>query len=796
MKDYPVIKVTILFIIGILSAHFFYVNIILVSALFVAGVVLIIFKKSFNDNFYYSFLVFLVSGILVFSIGNLLAKENKISFAPFLTNIDKVKNTTAVGEIAKIDLIKSNELILYLTADSIYSEEFYIKDKIQLLCKIKADNKSLFELYDELKPGNYLKLTGYYYKGREERNPGEFDYDAYLKSKGILGILSINDTSSIKVINQQTDFFKNLIHQTRKKIDWQIKKYQSPETASLLRGLLLADRGEINYQTKQQFINAGVVHVLAVSGLHVGYIILIFLFLFGRFNLFLRSILTIVGLLCFMFITGVPPSVFRATVMAIVIFIAYLTNRSTNLFNSISIAALIILIINPNEIYNPGFQLSFAAVLSIALVYPFLEKHITSWNIQSKILEFFIVLAGVSLSAQIGTLPFTLMYFNKFSIIALFTNLIVIPTIGFIIATAVVTLTISSLLPVIAIYFATANDLITKWTLSLIKFSGDLSFSHVNIYNYTLTDLILFYLMLVILIYYLPRFKNIISKIALFGLVAANVILYSSIDNINLLPENYLNVFMIDVGQGDSFLIRFPNGKTALVDAGNTTIAFDNGERVVIPLLKYLGIEKINYGLVSHIDADHYGGFVALVLGGLIGEIYKPALDTSLNKDVLFEEFLRERNVPVQYYSERKMEIGNTVLYFLYDKKIDNIAGESTNNHSGIFKLVYGETSFLFTGDVEKNVEKIYAEKYKKFLDADVLKAGHHGSKTSSSEVFLSYVTPKYSLISAGFKNKFGHPASEVIQRLEKYGSTIYRTDLQKAVLLRSDGKRINVINW
>ena len=174
------------------------------------------------------------------------------------------------------------------------------------------------------------------------------------------------------------------------------------------------------------------------------------------------------------------------------------------------------------------------------------------------------MLAGVSLSAQIGTLPFTLMYFNKFSIIALFTNLIVIPTIGFIIATAVVTLTISSLLPVIAIYFATANDLITKWTLSLIKFSGDLSFSHVNIYNYTLTDLILFYLMLVILIYYLPRFKNIISKIALFGLVAANVILYSSIDNINLLPENYLNVFMIDVGQGDSFLYPIPEWKNSI----------------------------------------------------------------------------------------------------------------------------------------------------------------------------------------------------------------------------------------
>jgi competence protein ComEC len=185
-----------------------------------------------------------------------------------------------------------------------------------------------------------------------------------------------------------------------------------------------------------------------------------------------------------------------------------------------------------------------------------------------------------------------------------------------------------------------------------------------------------------------------------------------------------------------------------------------------------------------------------LVLDGLIGEIYKPALDTSLSKDNRFEEFLLERKIPVNYYSERKMEIGDATIYFLYDKRIDNIAGESTNNHSGIFKLDYGETSFLFTGDVEKNVEKVYTEKYKTFLDSDVLKAGHHGSKTSSSDEFLNYVTPKYSLISAGFKNKFGHPASEVIRRLQKYGSTIYRTDLQKAVLLRSDGKQFRVINW
>ena len=796
MKDYPAIKYALLFIVGILSFHFFCINIIVVIILFVANIILLLFINRFRDIIYYSLLVFLATGFLILSIGNFLASENEISFSQFLTEIDKVKNTTVVGEIERVDLIKNNELIFYLSTDSIYSEDFFIKDNILLLCKIKSDNRSLIKFYDELKPGNYLKLTGYYYKGREERNPGEFDYDAYLKSKGILGILSINDTASIKIINSQKDYFKNLIHQIRKTIDWQIKKYHSPETASLLRGLVLADRREINYQTKQQFINAGVVHVLAVSGLHVGYIILIFLFVFGRFNLYLSSVLTLFGLFCFMFITGVPPSVFRATVMAIVIIVAYLSNRSSNLFNSISIAALIILIINPNEIYNPGFQLSFAAVLSIALVYPFLERIVLGWNIKNRFSKYLLLFTGVSLSAQIGTLPFTLLYFNKFSVIALFTNLLVIPTIGLIIGLAIVTLTFSTFLSVVAIYFAAANDLITNWVLSLIKFSGNLSFSHINIYNYSVTDLILFYLLIAILIYYLPRFKNIITKVLLFSLVTINIFLFSSIDDIDLLPEKYLSVFMIDVGQGDSFLIKFPNGKIALIDAGNTTITFDNGERVIIPLLKYLGIEKIDYGLVSHIDTDHYGGFVALVLEGLIGEIYKPAIDTSLCKDIRFEKFLLERNIPIHHYSEERLAIGNTPIYFLYDDRINNIAGESTNNRSGIFKIVYGETSFLFTGDVEKNVENIYARKYKNFLDSDVLKAGHHGSKTSSSEVFLNYITPNYSLISAGFKNKFGHPAEEIIQRLQKYGSIIYRSDLQKAVVLRSDGMQIKLVSW
>ena len=215
--------------------------------------------------------------------------------------------------------------------------------------------------------------------------------------------------------------------------------------------------------------------------------------------------------------------------MSVVLIIAFLSNRSTNLINSISIAALIILVINPNEIYNPGFQLSFAAVLAIGILLPYMNQIIEKWNVQNKFLKYLLLFCAVSLSAQIGTLPFTLLYFNKFSIIALLANFLVIPSIGFIIAAAIVTLFFSSIIPFLAVYFAAANDLFTRFILNIIKFSGDLSYSYISITNYSLVDLIIFYVMLAFLLYFLTRFVSIKSKFILFILIITNTFLLSSI---------------------------------------------------------------------------------------------------------------------------------------------------------------------------------------------------------------------------------------------------------------------------
>lgn len=794
MKDYPLIKFSIVFVIGILLAPM--IDISEISLLLIAiglsafSLVLIIF---FNQDF--SFTKSILAYFLILIASVYLTQIRTEQFNSPLLKYHKEKSVKVYGEVESIELIREYEVLFTLKTDSILIADKTYLSSDKILCKLRGDSTERELFYDDVMPGNYIYAEGTFLKGRERRNPGEFDYNKYLNSKSIPGILVCNEDDSISILINKNSLIPSVLFETRKIIDERIHELFEPETAGLLRGLLLADRSEIDFELKTQFINSGVIHVLAVSGLHVGYILLIFFFLFGRFNIYLRTILIVCGLLSFMFITGVPPSVFRATMMAIIILIAFLSNRSTNLINSISLAALIILLVDPGEIYNPGFQLSFSAVLSIAVIYPIIEKQINQLKISNKFVRGIILFIGVSISAQIGTMPFTLAYFGKLSVVAVFANLVVIPLIGIVIALAFTTLFVSLISIVIASYFAVINDLIVSFLFSIVKFTGSFQYSFIWIPDYSVYDSVIFYGLIAILLFTIKNSIRVRGKIILTTLIIANIVLFSGLDDKNLLPDNELSVMAIDVGQGDAILIKFPNNQTALIDAGDLNPFFDNGERVVIPLLRYLGINKIDYGFISHLDADHYGGFLSLLYYGMIDEIFKPPPDGS-DKDKRLEKFLTQLNVNVNYYTREIYELGGARLYILNDEKDYFYNFLSSNDKSGMMKLVYGDISILFTGDVEKKAEQYYVNKYKHFLNSDVLKVAHHGSKTSSIESFIEEVKPQLSLISVGIKNKFNHPSEEVIERIIQHGSVIHRTDESGALLYNSNGREFKQINW
>ncbi|MGQ9799163.1 MAG: DNA internalization-related competence protein ComEC/Rec2, partial [Ignavibacterium sp.] len=741
MKNYPFIKFAILFIAGILSGIFFPIpDHIIIISLCLAFLFLLIYKKYNSKVHLYIFKI-----LLGLSLGVIIVLVNKNETKSKLSSYQKEKNVKVFGTIEEIELEKSYEVSFILQTDSLIISNKLIHTNEKLLCRLRNDSTERKIFYETVKPGNYVLLKGTFQQGRDVRNPGEFDYRKFLFSKGIGGIINSYDSASIVILNKDFDFVKDLIFQSRKSIDKLIHKLHNNQTAGLLRGLLLADRTEIDYETKQNFVNSGVIHILAVSGLHVGYILLFFIVVFGRFNIYLRSILTIIGLLCFMIITGIPASVFRATLMSIILIVAFLTGRSTNLLNSIALSAVIILLVKPSEILNPGFQLSYSAVLSIALIYPVIQKVINETAIKNSLVKNVLLFIGVSLSAQIGTLPFTLAYFNKLSLISLFANLFVIPMAGIIVGLAIVTLIIGSIFASIAIYLAIVNNIVTSLMMDLVRFSGSLNFAFIRINNFSLLDSIFFYSFISLLIYTYKISEKFLFKLLISLVAFANIYLFTQFDDKKLLPDGLLSVLMIDVGQGDSFLIKFPNGQTALIDAGVVDPFFDTGERIIIPLLDYLGIDKIDFGFVSHLDIDHYGGFASLIHHKRIKEIYRPKPDSS-DKSVRFEKFLDKYKISKKIYDKSKIGISNVALYFLNDANSEYLNMLSSNDRSGIIKLVFGQTSFLFVGDAEIPAEKYYLHHYKDFLDSDVLKVSHHGSKTGSSIEFLKAVSPKISL--------------------------------------------------
>ncbi|MCX6168064.1 MAG: DNA internalization-related competence protein ComEC/Rec2 [Ignavibacteriales bacterium] len=795
MNNYPLIRFVIIFIVGIIAQSILHLPISIIIILFTLllgfTISLLIIKKE-KLEFVKSILLY--SSILLFGTVYLgLFNQTEVRY-PFPE--PKYSNAKIDGTINRLELKRDGRINLYLISSSVKIKEKIYVEKYNLLCSIYDDNKKTEKLFNGFSVGNKISIKGTVQQPRSERNPGEFDYEKYLNSKGIVAIVNVYNTDSVKSISKEMSVVKNLIFQIRKTVDEQISILHNKTTSALLRGLILADRSLIDYQVNDYFINAGVVHVLSVSGLHVGYIVLIFLVLFNRFNIYTRYLLTFVGLLFYLIITGADAPVFRSTLMALVLLAAPLTGRDYNSLNSLSFSALIILLISPNELFNPSFQLSFSAILSLIIIYPPLKKFIDNLHIKPKALNWIVIFCMTSIAAQLGTLPFTLTYFHRLSVSALLANFVVIPVSGAIVALGILSIVIGSVSHWIGSVFASANELMTYFTYWFVQLLGKKEYSYITINQFSVYDAVIFYLILTQIFYILKKFVTSSAKIiAVFASITLMVLLMR-FDNYDLMPKNTLSVMAIDVGQGDAFLIKFPNMKTALIDAGDRTEYFDNGSRVILPLLDKLEIDTLDYAFISHVDSDHYRGMEAIVKEHRIKMIYKPKIDSSSASDLEFEKLLRTQNYKPYYYSKKIISIGNSRIYVLNDTINNYFESQNSNDRSGMFKLVAGRTSFLLTGDASVTAEANYLNTYKSFLRSNVLKIGHHGSKSSSSDEFIKNVKPEIAIISAGIANKFRHPSKVVLEKLTANDIRIYRTDKNGALLFQSDGRSITPINW
>lgn len=620
------------------------------------------------------------------------------------------------------------------------------------------------------------------------RNPGEFDYGAYLSLAGVDAVIRAARASpgSADPPSDRHSWLGTM----QSRLYCAIDALHSGERAAFLKGVILGFRADLGEELKQAFLMTGTVHILAVSGGNVALVAGVAMVLFGvlrfrRRTVWLLAIGAVVG---YMWITGSSPSVVRATIMAIVVLAGGVVGRRTDVFQSLSVAALVLLLVDPRSLFDPGFQLSFVSVLAIVVGVPQFNRALERWPEEVRDqpqVRAIAQLMFVSLAAQVGTLPLTLGMFGQVSIVAVLANLAVVPLSGVSLILGVIELLLVPLVPWVAGVFATVNDQVMNALLGLVRAAAGIPWAAVETGRPGGVVVWGAYSFLgAVAAGAVPSARR---SLIIFGLVFVNVSVWVPVFDHS--PYK-LDVLTLDVGQGDAHIIRTPSGKIVLIDTGPSEFA---AERTILPAVKRLGARHLDVVVVTHAHRDHTGG-----LAWLLDHIPVRTLavsDTSFLGPILLSGLrLKGGAVRVVQRGDRLEPDPAVRMYVVHpaQQRMDR----SANNHSVAVRLVMGGKSMLFTGDMEAEAEEAAVDRYGSLLRSDVLKVAHHGSNTGTTDPWLSVVSPTQATISVGWGNSFGHPDPDRVAALRRMNIGVATTMTDGAIWWRTDGKSWKRIWW
>ncbi|MEE9162978.1 MAG: DNA internalization-related competence protein ComEC/Rec2, partial [Candidatus Neomarinimicrobiota bacterium] len=638
-----------------------------------------------------------------------------------------------------------------------------------------------------LLPGDTVLVQGRLARPRGRRNPNGFDYRFYLWGRGI-DLLIREPAQLLRVAPRQGLHVARAATVLRRRITARLDQWVGQPQAGLGVGLLLGDRGGIDEDFRRRMTDLGVGHILAVSGLHVGYIALI-LFAVARvlpLRRYGRLAVVSLGLLAYVLLTGAPPSVVRAAIMAFLFAWGTTLERPPSPWNLLGAAAIISVLIDPRVLFTASFQLSFAAVAGILHI----GLRLRAWLRASpagerlyrwRAARWGLDLALVSLGAQLGTLPVTLTLFHSFSIYALLANLFVVPLAGFAVLGGTLFLAGMAVWQPLGAIWAETLWLILSGLQGAVGLLSRLPQPQMIVGRPgALAVALILAGVAAFPFLFKPGPARLRLRLAAAVLVLANLFIWNGV-----FADRDLRVTFIDVGQGDAIHLALPDGRHLLVDAGAKSPGFDVGERVVWPYLKGQGIGRLYIAAISHPQADHMGGLPSLLRRLAIEEIWDSPHLVSNRMVRRVQQLADSLDVPI-----RRLQAGDFLRLGAVDIMVlspDSVAARSdnTNNASLVLLLRYGERTLLLTGDAERPVERRLLS-YGEVLRSDWLKVGHHGSATSSTVAFLKAARPKGAVVSVGRGNLYRHPSPEVLDRLHEVAPVVHRTDTQGALVLRT----------
>lgn len=812
------ISISLSYVFGGLSAQWLGLDrylLYFLSALALVSLVVLFANRRYANVLLYILPFFVLSGLIHTSY-SLLPPDDPGHIYNQIPGRTRVTLTGTVLQMPEFDSLKTR-FILDTDSVLIHTRAPDAKQQVPTTGRVRLSFKGQF--VNNVQPGDQLMVLARVDRINNYKTPGVFDYRLFLASRSIFIAGTIESPSQILPFQDLiVPWYKTIRYfpeRVRHDIGLFLDKTLNPGSAGLYRALLIGSRSGINGGVIEQFKATGCMHLLAISGIHMGLLGMMISFsltwLMKRSEYLLKNthiptlatLFTLLPLIGYAFIAGLNTPVIRALIMAVFFLIAVVLRRQKSILHIIAAAALFVLILNPLALFTVSFQLSFSSVLAIALIYPRLLSRLEQkqLSIAGKLYTYFYAAISVSVAATLGSLPFMLLHFNRFSTVGPFINLLVEPFLClWSLPVGLIAMPFIFLSPDIAAVLLKAGSLGLIASNKITYLGNTIPAASLWTITPNKAEIFLYFGILLLWVY---RSKTAYRKLTLLSLSLLFLLFFTRGLWINL-PGKISEVSFLDIGQGSSSLIQLPHGGTVLLDGGSKASPhFNVGERIIAPFLWKKQLWRINDVIITHPHSDHFNGLSFII------EQFRPnrlwingsSPDSQQYRDLL--QLAKKKNISIQVpEAGQDLLTGKNTLITSVNEGENKLPENSQspkktnrpplNDQSLVVKFEHGKTSFLFPGDISKKVELTLVDS-KADLRANVLLAPHHGSKGSGSLHFIESVNPELIVISARHNGRGQYVYSEHLKQWQKDGRTVLVTSRNGTVSCRTDGTDLQV---
>ncbi len=815
----PLIFPFIGLIAGIITGNYFDLpyNVLLVSLIFILVLLLVTQRK----KWWTACFLFIFCFAFLLGVFNIQKQQYSIqSDQHILQQTDSGKKTVE-GIVIESPLSYPAKNILIVSCVRLIKNGVYIPVTGNMRLVIPADLNFSY--------GDFIRFHSVLKKIQSFQNPGGFDYERYLNRQGIYATGLIANTSGIILLRQNAaSSIKLQLELFRMYLKGIIYRNSPSPQREIIEAMTIGNQTGIPVDIVDNFNKTGTSHILSISGLHIGMVAAIAFFFISvllksseylmlRLNIIkVSAVAAFFLVLIYSLIAGMGVTVIRSALMALVFLIALIFGKQRDLYNTLALAGLIILIITPAALFDISFQLSFLAVLAMIYIIPRFSnmrfEQISFLPARGiSIIRYLYMSILVCLAATIGTLPLIIFYFNRISSVTIIANLIAVPLLGTLtLAIAMLFLLAAFFSPVLAGFIIKIASFFVQISLEIINKLASLPWSSFSITKPSILEIVIFYLFLVLLIQFTDAQRGLENKKSYFlrnPAILKCLLLFTVIffigDTIYLSWKDKLSpnlrITAIDVGQGSSFLVRFPGGENMLIDGGGfADSSFDSGKMIIAPYLYSERIKKIETVILTHPHPDHMLGLFYILDNFNVREFWSTGSVGDDENYQKLQKIIVERKIKAFPLTAGVSFKKNSIveINILWPPRISEFAGRELsdsdiNDSSLVFRIKYGRISFLFTGDIAANIENRLLRSGKD-LKSDVLFVPHHGSVHSSSSDFIKKVACRYAIISAGKGNVFRHPHPLTLERYHAAQVHVLRTDQDGAVTITTDGTELS----